>query len=113
MIHCPSCEAELVRVLLEAPAVVVTVARVQAELVPSDLREANVARDRGARVVKSFRLHEVAESIDPQLDWRELEVDCTDNNGRRDAIAYCLGCDAELPVEVVEAWLEQAEQVPA
>jgi hypothetical protein len=92
---CPHCETEQEMFVIEAPAVVETICMVYAEVTADDFNEKNISKDHWDRSLISFRLDEVIDRLDNDLDHHHLEFD--DDA----AMFFCSNCQGELPKELV------------
>lgn len=94
-IVCPECKTSGGKVVVVAPATVLTAMMVTAEIdLDVDLAPKNIRVGyRGARELVSFRLDTQEEVLDSNLDHYSLEVD------DERAIAYCYECQAEVTTQ--------------
>lgn len=111
---CPRCGEENEKVYVEAPATVVTVRRVIAEIdLDVDLRVDDRAVTYSSsfrdfqRVLVSPRIDDAdGEVLDSNLDIYGFELDATDGHGGRDVHAYCFHCSGDI----TDAFYEELEK---
>jgi hypothetical protein len=93
---CPHCETEQEVFVIEAPAVVETLCMVYAEVTADDFNEKNITKEPfGIRSLINFRLDDVVERVDNDIDHHHLEFE------HEGTMFFCSNCQGELSKELV------------
>lgn len=98
---CPHCENEIDRVYISAPAVVETIALVNAEVTFAEWRETLRHEPNGRGYLAQFRLDEILETLERNENHYGLEID--DDR----AEFYCPECDKLLERALVQAEVDR------